>query len=77
MEVHHCLQFVVLLLHLFQIAREMVISPRNPRLGLTALTKRIGLVDQPDNPDGEIIRYRVSLYHNTVKHKVDGVAVLL
>ncbi|KAH6787857.1 FTSH protease 12 [Perilla frutescens var. hirtella] len=41
-----------------KIAREMVISPRNPRLGLTALTKRIGLVDQPDNPDGEIIRYR-------------------
>lgn len=46
--------------HLFQIAREMVISPRNPRLGLTALTKRIGLVDRPDNPDGEIIRYKVS-----------------
>lgn len=46
-------------LYLFQIAREMVISPRNPRLGLTALTKRIGLVERPDNPDGEIIRYRV------------------
>ncbi|KAK4439554.1 ATP-dependent zinc metalloprotease FTSH 12, chloroplastic [Sesamum alatum] len=41
-----------------KIAREMVISPRNPRLGLTALTKRIGLVDRPDNPDGEIIRYK-------------------
>ncbi|KZV35861.1 ATP-dependent zinc metalloprotease FTSH 12, chloroplastic [Dorcoceras hygrometricum] len=36
----------------------MVISPRNPRLGLTALTKRIGIVDRPDNPDGEIIRYK-------------------
>lgn len=42
-----------------QIAREMVISPQNARLGLTALTKRIGLVDRPDNPDGELIRYRV------------------
>ncbi|XP_057765242.1 ATP-dependent zinc metalloprotease FTSH 12, chloroplastic [Salvia miltiorrhiza] len=41
-----------------KIAREMVISPRNPRLGLTALTRRIGLVDRPDNPDGEMIRYR-------------------
>ncbi|EYU27570.1 hypothetical protein ABFS82_13G145300 [Erythranthe guttata] len=41
-----------------KIAREMVISPRNPRLGLTALTKRIGLVDRPDNPDGERIRYK-------------------
>ncbi|KAL0306099.1 UNVERIFIED_CONTAM: ATP-dependent zinc metalloprotease FTSH 12, chloroplastic [Sesamum radiatum] len=41
-----------------KIAREMVISPRNPRLGLTALTKRIGLVDRPDNPDGEVIRYK-------------------
>ncbi|KAL1556042.1 ATP-dependent zinc metalloprotease FTSH 12, chloroplastic [Salvia divinorum] len=41
-----------------KIAREMVISPRNARLGLTALTRRIGLVDQPDNPDGEMIRYR-------------------
>ncbi|KAL3627120.1 ATP-dependent zinc metalloprotease FTSH 12, chloroplastic [Castilleja foliolosa] len=41
-----------------KIAREMVISPRNPRLGLTALTKRLGLADRPDNPDGEIIRYK-------------------
>ncbi|KAK6123878.1 hypothetical protein DH2020_042369 [Rehmannia glutinosa] len=41
-----------------KIAREMVISPRNRRLGLTALTKRIGLVDRPDNPDGEMIRYK-------------------
>ncbi|XP_057948063.1 ATP-dependent zinc metalloprotease FTSH 12, chloroplastic [Malania oleifera] len=41
-----------------KIAREMVISPGNSRLGLTALTKRIGLVDRPDNPDGELIKYR-------------------
>ncbi|KAJ7948980.1 ATP-dependent zinc metalloprotease FTSH 12, chloroplastic [Quillaja saponaria] len=41
-----------------KIAREMVISPQNSRLGLTALTKRVGLVDRPDNPDGELIRYR-------------------
>ncbi|KAJ1404696.1 P-loop containing nucleoside triphosphate hydrolase, partial [Sesbania bispinosa] len=41
-----------------KIAREMVISPQNSRLGLLALTKRIGLVDQPDSSDGELIRYR-------------------
>ncbi|KAJ8527613.1 hypothetical protein K7X08_015064 [Anisodus acutangulus] len=41
-----------------KIAREMVISPRNSRLGLTALTKRIGLGDRPDSPDGEIIKYK-------------------
>lgn len=41
-----------------KIAREMVISPQNSRLGLTALTKRVGLVDRPDSPDGESIRYR-------------------
>ncbi|XP_028076064.1 ATP-dependent zinc metalloprotease FTSH 12, chloroplastic [Camellia sinensis] len=41
-----------------KIAREMVISPRNVRLGLTALTKRVGLVDRPDNPDGELIKYK-------------------
>ncbi|KAL6283152.1 hypothetical protein ACE6H2_014081 [Prunus campanulata] len=41
-----------------KIAREMVISPQNSRLGLTALTKRVGLVDRPDSPDGELIRYR-------------------
>uniref|UniRef100_A0A5B7C9M2 AAA+ ATPase domain-containing protein n=1 Tax=Davidia involucrata TaxID=16924 RepID=A0A5B7C9M2_DAVIN len=41
-----------------KIAREMVISPRNSRLGLTALTKRIGLVDRPDSPDGELIKYK-------------------
>lgn len=39
-----------------------MISPRNARLGLTALTKRVGLNDRPDNPDGELIKYRVSFY---------------
>ncbi|XP_057725689.1 ATP-dependent zinc metalloprotease FTSH 12, chloroplastic isoform X1 [Arachis stenosperma] len=41
-----------------KIAREMVISPQNSRLGLMALTKRVGLLDRPDSPDGELIRYR-------------------
>ncbi|XP_043688912.1 ATP-dependent zinc metalloprotease FTSH 12, chloroplastic isoform X2 [Telopea speciosissima] len=41
-----------------KIAREMVISPRNPRLGLTRLTKRYGLMDSPDSPDGELIKYK-------------------
>ncbi|XP_039002413.1 ATP-dependent zinc metalloprotease FTSH 12, chloroplastic-like [Hibiscus syriacus] len=41
-----------------KIAREMVISPQNARLGLTQLTKRVGLLDQPDSSDGELIKYR-------------------
>ncbi|KAG5016589.1 hypothetical protein AAZX31_08G233000 [Glycine max] len=41
-----------------KIAREMVISPQNKKLGLIALTKRVGLNDRPDSPDGELIRYR-------------------
>ncbi|XAR57608.1 hypothetical protein NMG60_11025806 [Bertholletia excelsa] len=41
-----------------KIAREMVISPSNARLGLTALTKRLGLVDPPDNPDNKLIKYK-------------------
>ncbi|CAH2067907.1 unnamed protein product [Thlaspi arvense] len=41
-----------------KIAREMVISPQNARLGLTQLVKKIGMVDLPDNPDGELIKYR-------------------
>ncbi|KAL6514041.1 ATP-dependent zinc metalloprotease FTSH 12, chloroplastic [Orobanche hederae] len=41
-----------------KIAREMVISPNNPRLGLTALTKRIRMARRRDDPDGEIIKYR-------------------
>ncbi|CAA7062112.1 unnamed protein product [Microthlaspi erraticum] len=41
-----------------KIAREMVISPQNTRLGLTQLVKKIGMVDLPDNPDGELIKYR-------------------
>lgn len=36
-----------------------MISPRNSRLGLTALTKKVGLGDRPDDPDGEIIQYKV------------------
>ncbi|CAA2974678.1 ATP-dependent zinc metalloprotease FTSH 12, chloroplastic [Olea europaea subsp. europaea] len=43
---------------LLNMAREMVISPMNHRLGLTTLTKRIDLVDRPDNPDGEMIKYK-------------------
>ena len=42
-----------------QIAREMVISPQNAKLGLTQLTKRVGLLDRPDSPDDELIKYRV------------------
>ncbi|KAF5728183.1 ATP-dependent zinc metalloprotease FTSH 12 chloroplastic [Tripterygium wilfordii] len=41
-----------------KIAREMVISPQNARLGLTVLTKRLGLVDRPDNPDAGLIKYK-------------------
>ncbi|XP_073006112.1 ATP-dependent zinc metalloprotease FTSH 12, chloroplastic isoform X1 [Typha latifolia] len=41
-----------------RIAREMVISPRNSRLGLTNLLKRVGMMDRPDNPDGELIKYK-------------------
>ncbi|CAN8240453.1 unnamed protein product [Cochlearia groenlandica] len=41
-----------------KIAREMVISPQNAKLGLTQLVKKIGMVDLPDNPDGELIKYR-------------------
>lgn len=37
----------------------MVISPQNAKLGLTQLVKKIGMVDLPDNPDGELIKYRV------------------
>lgn len=55
--------FVVIILLIgkicFQIAREMVISPQNKKLGLIGLTKRVGLIDRPDSPDGELIRYRV------------------
>ncbi|KAK1264421.1 hypothetical protein QJS04_geneDACA014984 [Acorus gramineus] len=41
-----------------KIAREMVISPRNSRLGLTTLVKRVGSMDQPDNTDGELMKYK-------------------
>lgn len=40
-----------------KIAREMVISPSNARLGLTVLTKRIGLKARQGGQDGELIRY--------------------
>lgn len=49
-----------------QIAREMVISPQNARLGLVALTRKIGLIDRPDNPDGEMINYRVYTCSNII-----------
>lgn len=41
-----------------KIAREMVISPRNPRLGLTTLVQRLGMMDQPDSSDGELFKYK-------------------
>lgn len=41
-----------------KIAREMVISPRNSRLGFATLVKRVGMLDRPDNPDGELIKYK-------------------
>ncbi|GAU16903.1 hypothetical protein TSUD_368530 [Trifolium subterraneum] len=41
-----------------KIAREMVISPQNRRLGLISLTKRAGLTDRADATDGHLIRYR-------------------
>uniref|UniRef100_A0A1D1Z505 ATP-dependent zinc metalloprotease FTSH 12, chloroplastic n=1 Tax=Anthurium amnicola TaxID=1678845 RepID=A0A1D1Z505_9ARAE len=40
-----------------RIAREMVISPANPRLGLTRLIRKAGMMDRPDNPEGELIKY--------------------
>ncbi|KAJ8435303.1 hypothetical protein Cgig2_026395 [Carnegiea gigantea] len=50
MDIGQCLSFV-------KIAREMVISPSNARLGLTVLTKRIGLKARQGGQDGELIRY--------------------
>ncbi|ONK74835.1 uncharacterized protein A4U43_C03F10620 [Asparagus officinalis] len=41
-----------------KIAREMVISPRNSRLAFATLVKRVGMLDRPDNPDGELIKYK-------------------
>lgn len=41
-----------------KIAREMVISPRNSRLAFATLVKRVGMHDRPDNPDGELIKYK-------------------
>lgn len=41
-----------------KIAREMVISPRNARLGFATLTNRVGLANRADSSDGELIKYR-------------------
>ncbi|PIN12222.1 hypothetical protein CDL12_15169 [Handroanthus impetiginosus] len=43
-----------------KLAREIVISPSNERLGLTPLTKRIKLADRrpADRPQDEVIKYR-------------------
>ncbi|CAI9263169.1 unnamed protein product [Lactuca saligna] len=41
-----------------KIAREMVISPRNARLGFATLTNRVGLANRADTNDGELIKYR-------------------
>ncbi|KAI3703154.1 hypothetical protein L6452_28910 [Arctium lappa] len=41
-----------------KIAREMVISPRNSRLGFATLTNRVGLANRADSTDGEQIKYR-------------------
>ncbi|KAJ6808722.1 ATP-dependent zinc metalloprotease FTSH 12, chloroplastic [Iris pallida] len=41
-----------------KIAREMVISPRNSRLAFATLVKRVGMMERPDNPDGELIKYK-------------------
>ncbi|GJR61680.1 ATP-dependent zinc metalloprotease FTSH 12, chloroplastic [Tanacetum coccineum] len=41
-----------------KIAREMVISPRNSRLGFATLTNRVGLANRADSTDGELIKYR-------------------
>ncbi|CAA6669840.1 unnamed protein product [Spirodela intermedia] len=40
-----------------RIAREMVISPANSRLGLTRLIRKAGM-DRPDNPEGELIKFK-------------------
>ncbi|GKF09077.1 hypothetical protein Tco_0043301, partial [Tanacetum coccineum] len=40
------------------IAREMVISPRNSRLGFATLTNRVGPANRADSTDGELIKYR-------------------
>lgn len=49
-----------------QIAREMVISPRNARLGFATLTNRVGLANRADTTDGELIKYRVHIHSLTL-----------
>ncbi|CAN0901915.1 ATP-dependent zinc metalloprotease FTSH 12, chloroplastic [Linum grandiflorum] len=41
-----------------KLAREMVISPQNAKLGLTALTKRLGVKERPDSSDDGTMKYR-------------------
>ncbi|KAG0496155.1 hypothetical protein HPP92_000846 [Vanilla planifolia] len=41
-----------------KIAREMVISPGNSKLGLTTLVRRVRIDEQSRNLDGEFIKYR-------------------
>ncbi|KAK9156249.1 hypothetical protein Sjap_003729 [Stephania japonica] len=43
---------------MLSIAREMVISPRNSRLGLATLVKRVGLRDEPDKADGTLLNFK-------------------
>jgi hypothetical protein len=55
----------------------MVISPQNSRLGLTALTKRVGLMDRPDSPDGELIRYRVGTSFSKIAKEIADSCILI
>lgn len=50
-----------------------MISPGNPRLGLTALTRRLGLVERPDNPDRELITYKVVLFFFRILSFIVGI----
>lgn len=41
-----------------KLAREMVISPGNSRLGLTAVTRKVGMADKPEALYGQLIKYK-------------------
>ncbi|CAN1155589.1 ATP-dependent zinc metalloprotease FTSH 12, chloroplastic [Linum perenne] len=41
-----------------KLAREMVISPQNAKLGLTAVTKRMGIIERPESSDEGKMKYR-------------------
>ncbi|CAN1263186.1 ATP-dependent zinc metalloprotease FTSH 12, chloroplastic [Linum perenne] len=41
-----------------KLAREMVISPQNAKLGLTAVTKKMGIIERPDSSDEGKMKYR-------------------